>query len=534
MSDPRPAALWQLDGVFCVGLSAFHGELRAAARAQGFSWLAPILLHDPAAEPNQQELAAHAETFRAEGWSLCGWGTFAQADTPENDARAAADLVTALGLDGWIANGEAWAEGALRDRSSRFVAAWRQTGCAKPLALSCLSSDTANFPRDFDYAAWVGIGAAVMPQVYGNEHPGLTVGACLGNLKTGGIVPRELLSLTFGTYGTFPRPYDDYATWHGPRTVYLGENTPVEDWPKLHRQEEPMPPTPPQPVKPKTKTKTKPAPVALTELQFPFTGPCHGASSGQEPTQSPTVVALKRAVSRLGLLEWTEFDQVYDELLEGGLGEWQDSVGIHPASGQYGKGTWEKLRAAVVPAGKAHAGELALDTVAQTLVQDEAEQTSTSEEEALVQKFITEFWTIAIANKDRWHYSQDRPAPLDDDPAAGGKSDCSAMVFQAHHYARTKTGFDVPDPAQQNWTGRGSTDLGEDDWPKVGAPYRVGDLAHFKNERHVIECIKAGDVDTAQWASNGREEAPELISSLRSYSRYPDEFLFVVRPTLVK
>lgn len=539
MSGPQPAALWQQDGVFCVGLSSFHGELRAAARAQGFSWLAPILLHDPTAEPNRQELVATAAALRGEGWSLCGWGTFGQADTPENDARAAAELVAALALDGWIANGEAWAEGEHRDFSKRFLAAWRESGCKQPLSVSCLSSDTANFPRDFGYDAWVGIGACVMPQVYGNDNPGFTVAACLGNLKTGGIVPRSLLSLTFGTYGDRPVPHADYATWPGPRTVYTGENTPLQDWPKLKRQEEPAMPSPPSPATPKdtttSKTKTaKAPPVPLSERQFPFTGPCHGPSSGQAPTQSPTVVALKRAVSRLGLLGWADFDQVFDELLETGLMEWQGLVGIHPASGQYGRGTWEKLRAAVIPADLPHGGELAVDAVAQTLVQDEAEHTSASDDESLVQQFITEFWTIAIANKDRWHYSQARPLPVDVEPAAGGKSDCSAMVFQAHAYAKRKTGLSVPDPAGHNWTGFGNTDDAEDDWPKVGAPFRVGDLAHFKNERHVIQCIKAGDIDTAQWGSNGREEAPELIVSLSSYSRYPAEFLFVVRPTLVE
>jgi len=193
-----------------------------------------------------------------------------------------------------------------------------------------------------------------------------------------------------------------------------------------------------------------------------------------------------------------------------------------------------KLRAAVIPAGQPHAGELALDVVAQTLVQDEAQHTSASDEEALVQQFITEFWTIAIANNERWQYSQARPLPVDVDPAAGGNSDCSGMIFQAHRYARTKTGLNVPDPAKQNWTGFGSTDLSEDDWPKVGPPFRVGDLAHFTNQRHVIECIKAGDVNTAQWGSNGRKEAPELITSLSSYSRYPGQFMFVVRPTLVE
>lgn len=222
MSVPQPAALWQQDGIFCVGLSAFHGELRGAARAQGFTWVASILLHDPAADGNRAELTAHAATFRAEGWSLCGWATFGQADTPENDARAAAELVATLGLDGWIANGEAWAEREQRDRSSRFIATWQETGCDKPLAVSCLSSDTANFPRDFDYAAWLAIGAAVMPQVYGNENAGFTVGACLANLKTGGVVPTSHLNLTFGTYGERPVPYADYTTWQGPRTVYTG------------------------------------------------------------------------------------------------------------------------------------------------------------------------------------------------------------------------------------------------------------------------------------------------------------------------
>jgi len=366
MSDSQPAALWQQDGVFCVGLSSFHGELRAAARAQGFSWLAPILLHDPTAEPNRNELIATGTALRGEGWSLCGWGTFGQGGKADDDARAAAELVTTLGLDGWIANGEAWAEQEFFDRSKLFVDAWKATGCGKPLAVSCLSSDTADFPRVFDYATWVGIGAGVMPQVYGNEHPGFTVAACLGNLKTGGIVPKHLLNLTFGTYGDHPAPHADYATWAGPRTVYTGESTPAEDWAKLRRP--PQPSTPPEPHE------TTPQVVPLTEQQFPFTGPCHGPSSGQTPTQSPTVIALKRAVSRLGLLEWTAFDDVFDELLETALMKWQDAVAVHPASGQYGLGTWTQLRAALVPEGLPHAGELAMDTVAQRLVQDEAAQ----------------------------------------------------------------------------------------------------------------------------------------------------------------
>ena len=107
------------------------------------------------------------------------------------------------------------------------------------------------------------------------------------------------------------------------------------------------------------------------------------------------------------------------------------------------------------------------------------------------------------------------------------------MVIQAHNYAARKTGLSVPDPSKQGYSGYGNTDQHEDDWPKVGPPFRVGDLAHFHSDRHVIECIVPGTIDTAQWGSNGREAAPELVRSLRSYSRYPDEFLDVVRPVLV-
>lgn len=272
----------------------------------------------------------------------------------------------------------------------------------------------------------------------------------------------------------------------------------------------------------------------LTERQVPYTGPYFGPGNvGKQPvSEGKTAEALKRAMSRLGYMPWVDFTQHYGPVLTEAMKEWQKKSGISPATGQYGTQSWDAIKkATVVRDGKV---EYALDRYARKLIQDEAAVTSESDDEALVQKFIVEWWTIAIAHAPLWTYDEfHRPGHFPAPPEKGGKCDCSLAVIYAHRYAKEKTGFDVPDPARQRWSGYGNTDEFEEDWPKIVAPYRVGDLAHFGSPRHVIECIKSGGVATAHWGSNGREAAPELISSLTSYHRYPSEFMFVVRPTLI-
>ncbi len=264
----------------------------------------------------------------------------------------------------------------------------------------------------------------------------------------------------------------------------------------------------------------------LTEKQVPYTGP-YGLATSNLKSKGPTCEALKRGLSRLGFLEWRDFDSFYNRPLERAFDEFDPG-----GKDGYGEGRWRKIRAAVVPAELPHAGEPALDFYARTLIQDEAGVTAESDAEALVQKFITEFWEIAVAHAGIWHYDQGRPFHVDVDPAKGGRSDCSAMVVQAVRYAGHKAHVKVNDPAKWDFKGFGNTDLFEDDWPKVGSPFRVGDLAHFHSERHVIQCIEAGTVATAVWGSNGSEAAPERFT-LADYSRFPSEFLYVVRPAIV-
>jgi peptidoglycan hydrolase-like protein with peptidoglycan-binding domain len=271
----------------------------------------------------------------------------------------------------------------------------------------------------------------------------------------------------------------------------------------------------------------------LTEKQLPYTGPYYGPSDPKGPNKGATPEALKRMLSRLGLFEpWTEFDQHYNAKLETAMKQFQRDNGITPASGQYGKGAWEAARKARVPQGRLNQGEYAMDRFGRWLIQNEAKQFADSSQEERVQEQISAFGELAIRNQAQIHYSQARPVTLSVNPTAGFTSDCSGIVVQAFYYARSKTSLNVPDPAMQNWTGYGNTDYYEDNWPKVPAPYRVGDLAHFHSERHVMFCIEPGDYRTAIWCSHGSEGGPERLT-LAGYSRFPSEFLFVVRPPLV-
>lgn len=101
----------------------------------------------------------------------------------------------------------------------------------------------------------------------------------------------------------------------------------------------------------------------LTVTQVPPTYPYGLPSSGLK-SKGPTAEALKRAMSRLGYLPWQDFDQHFNQPLSDALAKWD------PGHSGYGKGRWEKIRAAKVREG-AHAGEYALDSVAQQLIQDE-------------------------------------------------------------------------------------------------------------------------------------------------------------------
>src|SRR5262245_43872504 len=168
----------------------------------------------------------------------------------------------------------------------------------------------------------------------------------------------------------------------------------------------------------------------LTVRQFPFTEN-YGPPSGPFRSKGPTAEACKRFYGRMGLIPWQDYDQHWNQMLSDAHRKWKKKNGL-PDDPSYGKLVWQKMRAARVPKGRPQAGEYAFDFYARKLVQDEAGEESDSDEMAVVQAFIREFWKLAIANEPAWHYSQNRPFDVTINPSASSvHADCSATPVMA-------------------------------------------------------------------------------------------------------
>lgn len=226
--------LWVRDGVFVRSLSSFTGTLRDAARAAGFSCIYVQLDHSADVPGNMNELDAIGAGLRAKGWKLAGWSTYGQGTDAKADGQRHAGFRRTLALDGWVANGEAWAEDAGYGKTAAWLDGWRAGGGFGPVAVSCLSSDNPNFARHFDYPSWLAVpGAAVLPQVYGASHPAYTVTNAVSTMANGGV-PRNRLALTFDVIQG-AGPFANYRTWTGPRSVWTGDDSTLETWTALAR-----------------------------------------------------------------------------------------------------------------------------------------------------------------------------------------------------------------------------------------------------------------------------------------------------------
>jgi len=261
--------------------------------------------------------------------------------------------------------------------------------------------------------------------------------------------------------------------------------------------------------------------MGLSATAVPYTGPYGKPESGHK-AKGPTAEALKRAMKRAGFgfesTDLGDLDEHYNDALESALDRWDSG-----ANG-YGEGRWEKIRNLKCPEGTPNEGTWALDSYAQSLIQSEAAPT-TDEKKATIRSWITDFCKKGIANGSRWNYTQNRPVDITVDPTGNVNSDCSGSVIQAYRYAKSKSGYAVPDPAKQGWSGYGNTDYYEDDHPTVTGSYQVGDLAHYNG--HVCLCMKAGNAETADWWSFGSEPPSKRKLNYRS------DFRKVVRPPLL-
>lgn len=227
MSPSSP--LWLEDGVFVRRFANFSGAERAAAKAAGFTWMALQLDHSPDVRHNLD----HLSIARAEGWKIVGWATFGQDTSAYADGDRHAGIARQHSLAGWIANGEAWAEEQNAGKSAEWWSGWDTAGGRGPVALSCLSSETANFGRPMDWTPWVNRRCMVMPQVYGATDKDYTVGAMVGSFQHTSVPP-GLLAPTFEVIDGVG-PFTDYLKWNGPRSLWTGDDSRASTFPNLQR-----------------------------------------------------------------------------------------------------------------------------------------------------------------------------------------------------------------------------------------------------------------------------------------------------------
>ncbi len=230
------AAVWKLDAAFGNGgLSNFNGAPRDRAWATG--WRAVYI---QLANIAQDQIDANVQEMQRAAWSQwtkVGWSTYGQGTDPEQDGKNAAALCKQLGLAGWKANGEAWAEAQYSWKTSAFIKGWTEGGAPCPLGWSVLSSDTAGFARSFDYnSALTVAGADIDLQVYGATVPTYTVGAGLGMLsKAVPPVPVGRTAMSFDCTDTGTGPFPDYRSWAGPRRLWNVGNATVATFDALAR-----------------------------------------------------------------------------------------------------------------------------------------------------------------------------------------------------------------------------------------------------------------------------------------------------------
>lgn len=227
------AGIWRRDAAFTEGgLSNFNGPSRERAFTLGWTAVYVQLLHTTYAAANEAEMALSQWAK----WEKVGWGTYGQGSDPLQDGRDAAAICRRLPtLRGWKANGETWAEGEGRWKTEAFLRGWNEGGAPVPLGWSVNSSDTASSPRQYDYATALSVpGADIDPQVYGADHPQLTVGACLGNLALI-PVPVDRTTMSFSILASGSGPFPDYRTWPGPRRLWRPDSATVATWEALRR-----------------------------------------------------------------------------------------------------------------------------------------------------------------------------------------------------------------------------------------------------------------------------------------------------------
>ena len=255
-------------------------------------------------------------------------------------------------------------------------------------------------------------------------------------------------------------------------------------------------------------------------LTVPFERALYPPSTGKKSKDGPDIVAVKRAISRLGYWEWREFDDSYSNAFaKGGVAEFQRHNGIAP-TGNYGKTTHQKLIAARIPDGS-HAREYAFDQYSINLYKGYEDLTDAQ----TILADIWKWWDWLVAHEPSVHYSQMRPIyPLarhEEPPKLPTWLDCSGTFT----YAAWLAGAHAPD-AIFGFSGGGNTEslqesgfaIAESEVDKYCKTHYVGCFYGPNSwDTHHICAVK----NRKEVYSHGQEGGPDKLSTVRYGNPYP-------------
>lgn len=222
----KPSEVWTRSGVFTRSLSSFYGEKREAADRAGYDAVA-VHVDGDLAPANMEELYKLRGEFARLGWKVVGWAVYGYGpEDPVAEGYRHASIVDRHGLDGFMPNGESWAEFDQKFKSALWMQGWKRYWQEKgqplpPVMVSCLSSTTGLFPREFDYKPFLDYpGAMISPQVYSASHAAYTYSAMLQSMQAAGVSKSRLIP-TWDVIEAQPMP--DYPKVL-PRWLYTGDD----------------------------------------------------------------------------------------------------------------------------------------------------------------------------------------------------------------------------------------------------------------------------------------------------------------------
>lgn len=250
------------------------------------------------------------------------------------------------------------------------------------------------------------------------------------------------------------------------------------------------------------------------------------AAGYEASVDGPDALAWKRSLARGGRWPWTpttwddSFSNQFAHGKSGNVGEsgvagFQRQMNIDPAYGWVGAKTYNALRSALIPDGLPNAGQHLIDSVAADLFEQAYKQfhePSDDDKREQIARLMQDYMRRAVANRVNWHYKMQRPmTSLGDDPDGTIYSDCSEGATAIYYWARKMSGYDVPDPNDNDYNGTGNTSTlwAVNAGRRAGPWYEIGDMAlYWGGTGHVTVCMTPGTALGSRWWSNGSEGGP--------------------------